>query len=156
MHAASTLCDRNAAELVEWRGEHWWAGGEGKRNGKIKVKVRGAAKSRWKSSFFLLQSIIWFSPPDKKPYPTLRTASALGNGLKSKTGTTRIRAGVGRGNWLIVSAVSHCHMGKASILSGESVVFQGRRQKRAGFIAGSCKACRARDRVREQCALLHS
>ena len=39
-------------------------------------------------------------------------------------------------------------MGKASILSGESVFLQGRGQ-RAGFIAGSCKACRARDRVRE-------
>lgn len=38
----------------------------------------------------------------------------------------RIRAGAGRGNWLIVSAVSHCRMGKASILSGESVVLQGR------------------------------
>lgn len=40
-------------------------------------------------------------------------------------------------------------MGKASILSGGSVFLQGRGQRRAGVIAGSCKACRAMDRVRD-------
>lgn len=38
--------------------------------------------------------------------------------MKSKTGTTRMRAGAGRGNWVLVSE-EYCCMGKASILSGE-------------------------------------
>lgn len=51
-----------------------------------------------------------------KNYPNLRTISALE--MKSKTGTTRMRAGAGRGNWVLVSE-EYCCMGKASILSGE-------------------------------------
>lgn len=40
-------------------------------------------------------------------------------------------------------------MSKASILSGEGVFLQGRGQRRSGFIAGSCKTCRARKMVSE-------
>jgi len=46
-------------------------------------------------------------------------------------------------------AVSLCPEGQASILSGEHVFLQGRGGRRDIFIAGSCIACRARDRVRE-------
>lgn len=38
--------------------------------------------------------------------------------MKSKTGTIRIRARAGRGNWVLVSE-EDCCMGKASIFSGE-------------------------------------
>lgn len=92
-----------------WRGEHSWAREERKRIRKTRVEVRREGKSRWKCSVFLLQCTVWFSPRHQKPHPTLRAASALGNGLKSKTGTMRIKARAGRGNWLIVSAVSHWH-----------------------------------------------
>lgn len=71
--------------------------------------------------------------------PTLRTASALGNGLKSKTGTMRMRAKAGRGDWLIVSAGSHCSMGKASILSGEGAFLQGRGQRRVALLQDLAK-----------------
>lgn len=40
-------------------------------------------------------------------------------------------------------------MDKASILSGERVFLQSRGQRRAGFIAGSCKTCKAKKRIRE-------
>lgn len=72
----------------------------------------------------------------------------MGNGLESKAGTMRVSARAGRGDWLTVSAVGHCSTGKGSVLSGEGVFLQGRGQRRAGFIAGSCKARRARDGVR--------
>lgn len=127
MHAASVWCDANAAGLVERRGPE----GRGKKNRKMRPKVRKGQSQGGNVQFYRCSP--WSDP-------TLRTTSASGNGLQSKTGTMRIRARAGRGDCLIVSAVSHCSMGKASILSGERVFLQGRGQRKAGFIAESCKA----------------
>lgn len=103
------------------------------------MEVKGEAKSRWKHWEFLLQSMVSFSPPHQKPYPASRTAAASGNSLKSKTGSTRVR---GRDPWLVVSPgrVQHFFWRKR------------RGERRADFAAGSCKACRAKDRVRERAA----
>lgn len=50
-HLATSPCTLHqlcVMRMLQRRGGHWWARGEGKRGRKLRMEIRGEAKSRWK------------------------------------------------------------------------------------------------------------